>query len=147
MYAIAGVALTGMVFLTVADVALRTFKSPIVGTYELVGMLGAVAVGFAIPQTSRVQGHVVMDFVTGSLPPGLQRLFQVLTRLLAIATFFIIAWNMWVLGSDYIKAGEVTLTLQVPLYPVAYGIAICCFVECLVLFLQIFEVEKQEIET
>lgn len=147
MYAIAGVALTGMVFLTVADVAMRTFKSPIVGTYELVGMLGAVAVGFAIPQTSRMRGHVVMDFLTGSLSPGVQRLFQVLTRLLAIAMFFIIAWNLWKLGTDYIKDGEVTLTLQVPLYPVAFGIAICCFVECVVLFLDIFEVEKQETET
>ncbi len=147
MYAIAGVALTGMVLLTVADVTMRTLKSPIVGTYELVGMLGAIAVGFAIPQTSRVQGHVVMDFLTGSLSPGLQRLFQILTRLLAIAFFFIIAWNLWKLGTDYIKDHEVTLTLQVPLYPVAYGIAICCFVECVVLFLEIFEVEKQETQT
>lgn len=147
MYFIAGVALTAMMFLTVADVVLRTFKRPIVGTYEVVGLLGAVAIGFAIPQTSRVQGHVLMDFVTVKLPAALQKLFQVLTRLLAIATFFIIAWNLWILGSDFIRTGETTLTLQFPLYPVAYGIAICCFVECFVLFIEMLEVGKQETKT
>ena len=42
MYVIAGIALAGSMFLTVADVILRQFKVPIVGTYELVGLLGAV---------------------------------------------------------------------------------------------------------
>jgi len=147
MYFIAGVALTSMMFLTVADVILRTFKRPIVGTYEVVGLLGAVAVGFAIPQTSRVQGHVLMDFVTGKLPAALQKLFLVLTRLLGIAIFLIIAWNLWILGSDYVKTSETTLTLQFPLYPIAYGIAICCFVECIVLLIEMLEVGKQETET
>jgi TRAP-type C4-dicarboxylate transport system permease small subunit len=147
MYSVAGIALTAMMFLTVADVVLRTLKRPIVGTYELVGLLGAVVIGFAIPQTSRMRGHVVMDFVTGKLPAGAQKLFQVLTRLLAIAIFFIISWNLWTLGSDFSRTGETTLTLQLPLYPVAYGIATCCFIECLVLFIEMIEGGKQEAES
>ena len=147
MYSIAGIALTCMMFLTVADVVLRTVKTPIVGTYELVGLLGAVVIGFAIPQTSRVQGHVIMDFLTSRLPVGLQKVLQVLTRLLAIATFFIMAWNLWVMGSDFRATGETTLTLQLPLYPVAFGIAVCCFIECFVLFVEILEVRKRETET
>lgn len=147
MYIMSGVALTSIVFLTVADVALRLFKRPIVGTYELVGLLGAVAIGFAIPQTSRVQGHVRMDFLTEKLSAGLQEFFKVITRLLAMGTFIIIAWNMWLLGADSSRMGETTLTLQIPLYPVAYGIAICCFVECIVLFLEMLGVGKQETET
>jgi TRAP-type C4-dicarboxylate transport system permease small subunit len=136
MYVIAGLALASSMFLTVADVILRTFKRPIVGTYELVGLLGALVVGFSLPQTSRVKGHVLMDFLTGSLPDWAQRFLNVLTRALGILLFAIIAWNLWALGTDYRKAGEVTPTLQLPLYPVAYGIAACCFVECLVLFLE-----------
>jgi len=147
MYSVAGIALTAMMFLTVADVVLRTLKRPIVGTYELVGLLGAVVIGFAIPQTSRMRGQVLMDFLTGKLSAGIQKVFQVLTRLLAIAIFFIIAWNLWILGSDFSRGGETTLTLQLPLYPVAYGIAICCFIECLVLFIEMLEVGKQETET
>ena len=74
MYVIAGIALTLMVAITVADVILRIFKMPIVGTYEIVGLLGAIMVGFAIPQTSRAKGHVSMDFLEGKLPAGLDRL-------------------------------------------------------------------------
>jgi TRAP-type C4-dicarboxylate transport system permease small subunit len=135
MYVVAGVALAGSMFLTVADVVLRSFKRPIVGTYELVGLLGAVVIGFSIPQTSRVKGHVIMDFLTGSLPASAQRVLHVLTRILGVILFAIIAWNLWVLGDDFRKSGEVTLTLQLPLYPVAYGIAVSCFVECLILIL------------
>jgi hypothetical protein len=44
MYIIAGIALIGIVTLTVADVTLRMFSRPIMGTYELVGLLGAIMV-------------------------------------------------------------------------------------------------------
>ena len=67
MYWIAGTALTGIMFLTVADVFLRLFKRPILGTYEIVSLLGAVVIGFAIPQTSIDRGQVLMDFLTGRL--------------------------------------------------------------------------------
>jgi len=145
MFVVAGVALAGSMFLTVADVFLRAFKSPIVGTYELVGLLGAVVIGFAIPQTSRVNGHVIMDFLTGKLPPAVQRTLHVLTRILAMAIFLIIAWNLFGLGADYRRTGETTPTLLLPLFPVAYGIGVCCLIECLVLFVDM--VEKKEAET
>jgi TRAP-type C4-dicarboxylate transport system permease small subunit len=139
MYMVAGVALACSMFLTVADVILRTFRRPITGTYDLVGLLGAVVVGFAIPQTSRLQGHVLMDFLTGKLPEDLQGFLRVVTRLLAIAVFAVIAWTLWGLGDDLRQTGEVTLTLQLPYYPVAYGIALCCAVECLVLLVDMVE--------
>ena len=41
-----------IVLITVADVILRSFRRPIVGTYELVAFSGAVAMGFSIPLTS-----------------------------------------------------------------------------------------------
>ncbi len=144
MYVVAGIALAGSMFLTVADVILRTLKRPIVGTYELVGLLGALVVGFAIPQTSRLQGHVLMDFVTGRLPAGVQRFLQVITRILAMGLFIIIGWNMVGLGNDFRRVGEVTPTLQLPIYPVAYGIALCCLVECLVLFADMTEKRDTE---
>jgi len=144
MYVIAGVALTGMVFLTVADVILRTFRMPIVGTYELVGLLGAVAISFAIPQTSRSKGHVLMDFFQGKLPAGLEKVFYILTRLMGIGLFIIMGWQVWLLGDDYRRIGEVTLTIHLPQFPFCYGMAFCFFLECLVLLLDIRSPEKQE---
>jgi TRAP-type C4-dicarboxylate transport system permease small subunit len=138
LYVIAGVALAGSMFLTVADVVLRSFKMPIVGTYELVGLLGAVVIGFSMPQTSRLRGHVIMDFVTEKLPSGVQSVLKALTRLLAIVLFAVIGWNLAGLGNGFRRTGEVTLTLHIPLYPVAYAIAFCCLVECLVLFPELY---------
>jgi TRAP-type C4-dicarboxylate transport system permease small subunit len=142
MYAVAGVALTSMMILTVADVVLRSLRRPIVGTYELVGLLGAVVVGFSIPQTSRLRGHVYMDFLTGKLTRVPARILKAITRLLGIAIFSIIAWNLWLMGNDFRASQEVSLTLQVPLHYVPYGVAVCCVVECLVLFVDMLTPPK-----
>jgi TRAP-type C4-dicarboxylate transport system permease small subunit len=133
MYWIAGLALAAIMFLTVADVFLRIFKVPIVGTYEIVSLLGAVVIGFAIPQTSAENGHVIMDFLTGKLPFGGQKFFHVLARVLGILTFFIIGWNLMALGNDLKRTAQVSMTLKIPDFPIAYGIGVCCFIECLVL--------------
>lgn len=139
MYVIAGIALTACVFLTVGDVLLRLFKHPIIGTYELVGLAGAVVVGFSLPETSRLNGHVFMHFLTDRLSVSVNGVLRVLTRILAIGMFLIIAWNLMLMGHDFQVSGETSPTLELPFYPVCYGISICCFVECLVLFVEIFK--------
>lgn len=139
MYTVSGVALAGSMFLTATDVLLRSFKSPILGTYEVVGLLGAITIGFSIPQTTRLNGHVIMDFVTSKLPQGLERILHSATRILGIILFAVIGSNLMAFGSDFRRVGEVTPTLQIPLYPAAYGIAFCCLIECLVLIVQLSE--------
>jgi TRAP-type C4-dicarboxylate transport system permease small subunit len=145
MYWIAGLALTGIVFLTVADVILRAFKKPIVGTYDIVSLLGAVVIGFAIPQTSLGKGQVLMDFLTKKLPSGGKKFFHVLTRLLAIIVFLIIGWNLITLGNDLKQSGQVSMTLRIPDFPVAYGVGVCCLIECLVLAAGMIMKEEGEI--
>lgn len=146
LYVAAGIALTAMVFLTGADVLLRYFGKPIVGTYEIVGLLGALMVGLALPQTSRTQGHVLMDFIITKLPSSLQKFLYGLTRMLGILVFGLISWNVWLLGDDYRRLGEGSLTLAIPLYPVAYVIAICSFIVIIVLFLELVEGKEQDAE-
>ena len=144
MYWIAGIALVGIVFLTVADVFLRMFKFPIEGTYEIVSMLGAVVIGFAVPQTTIDRGHVLMDFLTDRLSFGGQRVLHLVTRLLACLTFSIIGWNLFKLGNDLKETGQVSLTLKFPEYPVAYGVAFCCLLECLVLLSDLIKKRGRE---
>ncbi len=144
MYLIAGVTMVSSVLLTVSDVILRTFKRPILGTYELVGVFAAIMVGFALPETSRVRGHVFMDLAAERLPSSVSKVFSVLSRILGIAFFLSVSWYLWIMGNDYLATGETSTTLQIPLYPVAYALAICCIVECLVLFVEMFE--QREVE-
>ncbi len=144
MYYVAGVALASIMLLTVLDVILRSFKSPVLGTYELVGLLGAIVVGFAIPQTSKLDGHVIMDLIPSALSGLSRRLMRILTRLLGIAIFLVIGLNLWSMGTDFRMSGEVTPTLQLPLYPIAWGISVCCYIQCLILFVDILNTWKPE---
>ena len=121
------------------DVILRTLKRPIVGTYELVAFSGAVVIGFALPLTSWMRGHIYVDFFTQKFQKPVRNIFNIATRCLVIVLFFLIGWNLMKFGMDLQKSGEVSLTLQMPFYPVAYGVGVCCFVQCLVMICDIFE--------
>ncbi len=143
---IAGVSLTCIMFLTVADVILRSFRRPIVGTYELVAFGGAVAIGLAIPFTSWVRGHIYVDFFIERFSPRVKNVFNVATRCLGMGLFFLIGWNLIKMGADLLKSGEVSLTLQMPFYPVAFGIGVSCFVQCVVLLCDIFKILRGKYE-
>jgi TRAP-type C4-dicarboxylate transport system permease small subunit len=137
---IAGISITFIVFLTVTDVILRFFRRPIVGTYELVAFSGAIVIGFSLPFTSWLRGHIFVDFFILKLSQKLRNAFNIATRCLVIALFFLIGWNLLKYGMDLQKSGEVSLTLQMPFYPVAYGVSICCFIQCLVMVCDIVKI-------
>ena len=137
---IAGISLTFLMLLTVMDVILRALKRPIVGTYELVAFSGAVVIGFAVPLTSWLRGHIFVDFFILRFSQKVRNIFNITTRCLVIVLFFLIGWNLIKYGMDLQKSGEVSLTLQMPFYPVAYGVAVCCFVQCLVLICDVIKI-------
>jgi TRAP-type C4-dicarboxylate transport system permease small subunit len=140
MNAVAAVALGFMILLTVADVILRYFRKPIVGTYEMVGLSGAVIIGFSLPFTSLMKGHVNVDFLTLKLSPKARKIFSYVTRVLGMLLFLIIGWNLILLGMDFHKVGEVTPTRHLPIYPVLYGVGLCCFFELFVLLCDIVKI-------
>ena len=137
---IAGCALTFMMLLTVTDVILRFFRMPVVGAYELVAFAGGVVIGFAIPMTSFKKGHIFVDFFILRFQPKTRMIFHLTTRLMGLGLFTIIGWNMFRMGMDMLRTGEVSLTLELPFYPVVYGIGLACFVQCLVILVQIVQV-------
>ena len=143
---IAGISLTFLMVLTVTDVILRTLRRPIVGTYELVAFLGAVVIGFAVPFTSWLRGHIYVDFFILKFSKTGKDIFNIATRCLVVILFFLIGWNLIKYGMDLQKSGEVSLTLQMPFYPVAYGVGVCCFVQCLVMICDILKIFGGEYE-
>jgi TRAP-type C4-dicarboxylate transport system permease small subunit len=143
---IAGISLTFLMLLTVTDVILRSLRSPIVGTYELVAFAGAVVIGFSVPFTSWLRAHIYVDFFILKFPKKIKNLFNIVTRCLVIVLFILIGWNLIKYGMDLQKSGEVSLTLQMPFYPVAYGIGVCCFIQCIVLICDIIKISGGEYE-
>jgi TRAP-type C4-dicarboxylate transport system permease small subunit len=137
---IAGITLTFMICLTVADVILRFFGRPILGTYELVGLFAVVVIGFSLPSTSWKKGHVYMDFLISRFSKSTRNFFNILTRLLGIGLFLIFGWNLIPYGMDLKNVGEITAALHLPFYPIIWGLSICCFVESLVLLCDILKI-------
>ena len=136
---ISGLTLAFMLLFTLLDVVMRAFGRPIVGDYEVISFLGAVVVGFAIPYTSMLKGQVVVDFLLEKLPKSAGDIMQIATRILSITLFLWMSWNFVVMSLDLIKSKEVTPVFRMPYYPISFGLAFACIVQCLVLFLQIKE--------
>jgi TRAP-type C4-dicarboxylate transport system permease small subunit len=137
---IAGIAITFIMLLTVVDVILRSFSRPIIGAYELVTFSGALVVSFAVPLTTFLKGHIFVDFLVLNFPKRTRNSINIITRLLGVGLFFIIGWNLVKMGINLSRTGEVSMTLQLPIWPVALAIGFSAFVECLVLISQIFQV-------
>ncbi|MBP1699760.1 MAG: TRAP-type C4-dicarboxylate transport system, small permease component [Deltaproteobacteria bacterium] len=137
---IAGISLTFLMVLTITDVILRGFKSPVPGTYEVVAFAGAVVIGFSMPLTSWLRGHIFVDFFILKFSQKGRDIFNIVTRCMVIVLFFLIGWNMIKYAMDLQKSGEVSLTLQMPFYPVAYGVGVCCFIQCLVMVCDIVKI-------
>lgn len=132
---VAAGAVVAMMCLTCADVILRIFRHPIPGTYEIVGLLGSVVIAFSIGYTSVEKGHIAVEFLVQKLPSRFQIYIDAFNDLFSTCLFGLITWQSIAYASDLKQSGEVSLTIQMPIYPFVYGIALGCGLLCLVLLL------------
>lgn len=128
----AGIALVFMMCLTIADVILRAFNRPLIGTYEIVAFSGAVVMGLVNPLTSWNKSHILTDFLILKFSERTRKVFQVSTRILAIWLFAMIGWNLIAYGMQLRNSLRVSATLAIPFYPIAYGLGVSAFIQCLV---------------
>ena len=130
---VAAAAVAGMMVLTCLDIVLRLFRHPIPGTYEMVGFLGAVFAAFSLGYTSVNRGHIAVDFLVQKLSPRTQNWVDGVNALICSIFFGFLARQCLVYAADLKSFGEVSMTLQMPIYPFVYGIAAGCFLLTLVL--------------
>jgi len=140
---LAAASIIAMMLLTCADVLLRFFKHPILGTYELVGLFGALTIAFAIPATTLTKGHVAVDFIVEKLPTAGQKFCTVIANLLSLFLFALIAWQSFLYANILRTSGEVTLSLEMPFYPVVYTISAASLLVCIVLLLEIATLKQK----
>jgi TRAP-type C4-dicarboxylate transport system permease small subunit len=123
-----------MMLLTCADVFLRLFRLPITGTYELVGFFGALFVSFSLAHTSLMKGHIAVDFFVQRLAPGVRDILMFVNDLIGAILFALISWQFTAYARSLKAAGEVSMTLQIPIYPIAWGLGFGCGLLFIVLF-------------
>lgn len=144
--AIGAAALAFIMLITVSDVLMRAFGHPLIGTYEIVGLSLALVIGITIPKVSLDRGHVYMEIFLERMGEGKKNLLNTFTRLLCMALFVLIGYNLFSVGNELRASGEVSPTIQLPAYPLAYAVGVCCFIECLVFLMHIVQIWKGEYE-
>ncbi len=143
---IAGAALTFLMLLTVADVLGRAGRRPILGTYELVSLSLAIVIGFTIPKLSLDRGNVNMTILLERLSNRKRAILNTLTRILCLILFVIIGYNLFLIGREFHTSGEVTPTIKLPFFPIAYFMGVCCFIECFVFIFDIVKIWRGQYE-
>jgi len=133
MNAVAGGTVFFMMTLTVADVVLRIFGKPIVGSYELVTICGAVVIAFALPKTSLDRGNISVDLLMDRCSKVVRTRMFVVTRIFCIVLFVFLTWFLTMKGYGLYKNSTLYSILQVPRYYLIYVLAFCCLGETVVL--------------
>ena len=136
---IAGASLCVMVVVSCANMLLRFLGYPLKGTYELLGLCGAVLAAFALGTTQKQGGHIEVDLLQSVLPRKINRLLKLVADLASAAFFSLICWQLIVLALSLRESGEVSETLHLPYYPVVLTVALGVFSLLLVFLRQILD--------
>lgn len=143
---VAGAALIAMMLVTVADVALRLFRRPLVGAFDLVCVAGAVTLACALPYTTAVKGHVAVEYFFHKLSRRWRTVVDSILRLLGMALFALLAWRFVAYGNALRATGEVTATLALPLFWIPYLMGFSCAVVALVILHNLVHVGREMIK-
>jgi TRAP-type transport system small permease protein len=136
MVYVAAIGLFVMMMVTVVDVIGRyVFNRPILGAYELVGFLLAVAGPLALGYSQLKKGHIRVDFLLQRFSKRGQAILTSLAYLIGLAVFSVITWRLVDLVQYYLslKRGSATDTLGIPIFPFVIVVAIGCAMLAVVL--------------
>ncbi len=134
---VGGIALMGMMSITCIDVVLRAYGRPIFGSVDIVGFLATAVLACAMPYTHSEGGHVGVSLFVQRLSPRKQAVIDSITSIVGFALFAVVSWQMWLYAISLKKAGEVSMAIQIPIYPFIYGISVCFGVLCLVILINV----------
>lgn len=143
---LAGVGLMTMVIVTTLDIVLRVCRVPMTGAYDIVRIAGMVTIAAAMPYTTAIKGHVAIEYFFHRLGPRGRLVVDSAMRLLTIVLFFVLAWQSVVYGNALKRGGEVSMTLQIPVFWVPYILGISCVLVALVTLYHLYSPGKEMIK-
>lgn len=112
--ALAAVFLSGMMVLTVVDVALRKFVGyPLRGTFEIIELGLACTIFFALPAVFIRRQNLVVDFLDRLISPSATNILDWLGTALSTVVLSVMLWQMVLLAEDMRAMGDVTADLAI----------------------------------
>jgi TRAP-type C4-dicarboxylate transport system permease small subunit len=96
---------------------------------------------FSVPSSPPLKrGHVGIDIVVNLFSARTQRILSGINYFICLVTFALAGWQIAVWGTTIWRTGEVTETLRIVFYPFIYGVALGCFILCLVFLVDLLKV-------
>jgi len=130
---IAGLCFFSVMALVVLNIIMRKLFYPIMGTYELVGLLTATGIALALANCTQSNGHVAMGLIIDRLSPARQLVVDIIVYSISLGLWLVIAWQLFVFGGTTFSRGLVSSTALIPIYPFIFTIAFSVLLLCLVL--------------
>jgi TRAP-type C4-dicarboxylate transport system permease small subunit len=146
MAAAAGLGILAMIAVTCVDVILRIFGTALIGALDIVKLAGAVTIAGALPYTTAVKGHVAIEYFFQKLSRFGRIAVDSVARLLAMVLFGLLTYKFIDYGMSLKRSGQVTDTLQVPVFWVPYVMSVSCAVVVLVIFHNLVHPGKETIK-
>ena len=122
---VSGLAVLAMTAVTVMDVILRKSPWAFAGTYDVVKVLGAISISAALPYTTAVKGHVAIEFFYHKLGRKGRLVLDIFLRVLSIGLLSLAVRECVRYGQMLSQTGQVSQTLQMPIFWVPYFTAGC----------------------
>ena len=134
-----GISLLALTLLATVNVALRIFRVPVEGTYEVVSFLGAIVTAGALGYTQKRKDHIVVDILSDRFPAPVRRALDRVSYLLTFVFFSIVAWQTFVYGKRLLQTGERSETLKIAFHPFVFLVSIGFAVLALTILLDLVE--------
>ncbi|OGP67889.1 MAG: hypothetical protein A2169_07860 [Deltaproteobacteria bacterium RBG_13_47_9] len=115
------------------------FERPVKGTVDIVSLLGAIIIAWAIAYTQVLKGHIRIDLFVEKLPPRIQSIIDSLMDLIGLALFTVISWQTLLFTKANFQIGELSEVLKIPITPFAFVVAMGCIALALVLLLDLIK--------
>lgn len=110
-----------LMLVTFADVMGRyLFSLPLPGAFELTQILMAVLIFSGLPLVCAHEVNIRVDIVHGQLSERSRRMLDVFNHLAGTAALAALAWRLWVKAGATLAAGDLSMYLGLPMYPVCY---------------------------
>ena len=113
----AGLMLVLMALMSLASIVGRTvLDKPILGDYELVQSMSAVAVAMALPFCQMIRGHIIVDFFSTGFPKPVNRWLDGLANLVLGLAGLLFAWRTAVGMVGLYASGDASMLLNRPIW-------------------------------
>jgi TRAP-type C4-dicarboxylate transport system permease small subunit len=121
-----------LMIVTFIDVCGRNlFNHPLTGASEITEIFLACIIFLMLPGVAMKQLHIVIDLIDIVSTRTMRIAEEIFSAVASCSMFGLIGWQLWALGDKAVGYGDATPSLQLPLAPVFYFIAVLSFVNAI----------------